>query len=158
MQRDAKISTRLYQLSVPGPDRRIPGLWPLRQPYFNGNAKALARLAERLVDTWAASVNDDDASAVSRDQALQHDDREFVACPCSFASKYDTHVQIIEASKRTCKTPVGPALRPLSLAFGERPLRCHRSALQAFRCPRMMQVSAVSQLADDYSLPCVENH
>ena len=41
MQRNAKISTGLYQLSVPGRDRRRSGLRAFREPSVNGNADAI---------------------------------------------------------------------------------------------------------------------
>ena len=63
VQRDAEIGARLDQLSVPGPDRRHSGLRPFCEPNFNGNAEALARLVERLVNACAAAVNHDDITA-----------------------------------------------------------------------------------------------
>jgi hypothetical protein len=63
VQRDAQIGARLDQLSVPGPDRRRSGLRPFCEPNFYGNAEALARLVERLVNARTAAVNHDDITA-----------------------------------------------------------------------------------------------
>jgi hypothetical protein len=87
VQRDAEISTRFDQFSVPGRDRRRSGLWPFCQPNLDVDAEALARLVERLVDTWAAAVNDDDITAEPRDQTLQYDQRQVVAAASSFAGE-----------------------------------------------------------------------
>jgi hypothetical protein len=99
VQRDAEIDARLDQLSVPGRDRRRSGLRPFCEPNFNGNSEALARLVERLVDTWAPTVDDNDVTAVSRDQTLQDYQRQLVARPGSFAGDYDTYVQMLATSR-----------------------------------------------------------
>jgi hypothetical protein len=68
VRRDTEIGAGPDQLRVPGRDRRRSSLRPLFcEPNFYGNAEALARLVERLINTCAAAVNDDDIAAVSRD-------------------------------------------------------------------------------------------
>jgi hypothetical protein len=75
VKRNAEVGAGLDQLVVPGTDSRRSGLRPLREPNFNGNAEALARLVERLVDTWEPTVNNDDIRAMSRDEPRQDDHR-----------------------------------------------------------------------------------
>lgn len=70
---------------------------PLCEPNLYDKAEALARLVEGLVDTSAATVNDDDIATIPRDQTLQKERRVLVACPHSFARDYDTYVQILAA-------------------------------------------------------------
>jgi hypothetical protein len=95
VQRDAEISTRLDQLSVPGRDRRRSGLRSFCEPSFNGNAEARARLVEGLVNAGATAVNNDDVTAQARDEPSYNFHRQLVARPSSFAGDYDTHVQIL---------------------------------------------------------------
>jgi hypothetical protein len=104
MQCNAEIGAGLDQLAVPGTDRRRSGLRPFCEPNFNGNSEALTSLVESLIDAGAAAVNDDDVMAVARDQVLQNDHRQLVACPRSLARYYDTHVQIAATERKHHKT------------------------------------------------------
>src|SRR4029453_3248964 len=99
-----EISASFDQLSVPGSDRWHSGLMPLCEPNFNGNTEALARLVERLVNARTAAMDDDDITAQTRDKPFQYHDRQLVACPCSFAGHYDTHVHILATMQSDRKT------------------------------------------------------
>ena len=147
MQRNAEICAGLDQLAVPGTNRRRSGLRPFCETNLNGNAEALARLVERLVDTRAASVNDDEITPVLRDQALQDEHRQRVAGPRSFADHYDTHVQKVATMRKHRKTQE-QAFDDRQILVAESALR-HTGAIPANEVRRMVLgwVDALARLA-----------